>query len=120
MLLARRDRFALRAAGVQPIYRSRGAHCQAAAPNKRQGMGRPIRSETRYFRFSRTVRWNPKAGEQMGEEGFLRGVRYRYHRDRGDASQGVRDGVLRVRHLRDRPGLGGPSTGGAWRGGHSR
>lgn len=40
--------------GGQPIHRSRGAHCQAAAPKATQASGRPVLELTQYWRFSPT------------------------------------------------------------------
>lgn len=57
VLLTTPGNAAARRAGVHPIHRSRGAHCQAAAPKTTQASGRPVLDLTQYWRFSPTRDW---------------------------------------------------------------
>jgi len=47
LLLAMNGRPRARCAADQPIHRSRGAHCQAAAPKSRQARSTPVRLRIR-------------------------------------------------------------------------
>jgi len=57
VLLTTLGNAAARWRGGQPIQRSRGAHCQAAAPKTTQASGRPVLDATQYWRFSPTRDW---------------------------------------------------------------